>query len=80
MTISITSMSILDLIPPHLLTQIVTYQAELNDIVDLDWERRHIYAAETLIEYARSVHPNRKLAASCDKLARKLNLDTGIEE
>ena len=75
MTIPITIMSILDLIPPHLLTQIVTYQTELDDIVDLDWERRHIDAAKTLIEYARSTHPDRKLAASCDKLARKLNLN-----
>lgn len=67
--------SLLDLFPPDLLVQAMSYQIKLNDSVD-DWMPRHINAAEQLCNYMRRTYPRNALELQ-EKLLLKLEL---IEE
>lgn len=65
--------SLLDLVTPELIKQIIDYQVTVpHDTVD-DWEPRHINAAEQLINYVEKTYPT--LRTQSDKLLTKLELN-----
>lgn len=65
--------SLLDLIPPHTIQDIIEYQTNLpEDSLD-DWEPRHLYAAEMLCSYAESIYSQR-LETKTLKLRQKLQM------
>lgn len=68
--------SVLDLFPPHVITQSLEYLVGLDEDPVEDWEPRHINAAEQLCNYMRATYP-RVAEALQEKLLLKLEL---IEE
>ena len=68
--------SMLDLFPPHVITQSLEYLVGLDEDPVEDWEPRHINAAEQLCNYMQTTHP-RVAEVLREKLLLKLQL---IEE
>ena len=59
--------SVLDLLTPAQLQQVIERQTMLNDDTVNDWEERHLIAAEQLCLYAEMVYPK-----SLDKCVARL--------
>lgn len=65
--------ALLDLVPPHVIQQIIDYQTNLpGDSVD-NWEPRHLYAAEMLCSYVESTYLQNSQSKT-SKLREKLQL------
>ena len=65
--------SVLDLLSPSQLQQVIERQTMLNDDTVNDWEERHLIAAEQLCLYAEIVYP-KLLDKPVTRLRNKLNL------
>lgn len=65
--------SMLDLLTPAQLQEVIERQTTLNDDTVNDWEERHLIAAEQLCLYAETVYP-KSLDKYVVRLRNKLNL------